>query len=535
MNQSTRKLLKSLPGYDPFKGSKGKFVFDEATAEKAIGFIESCCKHCVGELSGSYIKLEKWQKAVVANLFGWKRKNGTRRYRHCLIMVPRKNGKSFLGACLALYLLLCDGEPGAEIYSAAGTRDQAKTLFDMAATMVQTEPALAKRVKSFKYHLEGPENSKYKVVSSEGKTNHGTNPHAVLFDEVWNQPNRELYESLVTGRAARRQPLFISISTAGYDKNTLGGELYNHACNVRDNQVDDPYLLPVIYEALDTDDWQSEKTWKKANPNYGVSVSCDYIKEECIRAANMPVYENTFKHFNLNMWTAQEVRWLSLDKWDICNKHVNLETLKGEVCYGGLDLSSKQDLTAFVLFFPKHHLCLPYYWVPADRIEERCKRDKVFYDVWAKQGHIYTIPGPVIEYGYVVDKIKQLSTQYTIKDIGFDRWEAAHVVNELNNARIDVVAFGQGYRDMSAPTKELERLVLKQQLNHLGHPVLRWNMGNVAAETDPAGNIKLSKSKSFEKIDGVIALVMAIGRATANGYGDEKQSVYRTRGIFILE
>jgi site-specific DNA recombinase len=359
-----------------------------------------------------------------------------------------------------------------------------------------------------------------KVISAEAYTKHGVNAHGVIIDELHAQPDRELVDVLTTSTGARRQPLIIYITTADFDRESICNEKYDYACKVRDGVIDDPAFLPVIYEAARDDDWTDPAVWAKANPNLGVSVSLEYLERECIRAKETPTYENTFKRLHLNMKTQQDVRWLSLENWDACNARIDEAALTGRECYGGLDLSTTTDLSAFVLVFQESDggiTLLPKFWVPADNAHKREKRDRVPYETWARQGLIEMTPGNVIDYDRIRMRINELGQRFHIQELAIDPWNATQLSLQLQGDGFEVIQFGQGFKEMTAPTKEFEKLVISRKIRHGGNPVLRWMAGNVSAETDAAGNLKPSKKKSNERIDGIVAAIMALGRALQHG------------------
>lgn len=517
----------------PTSFSTEHFYYDAEAAERAVRFFSTCLTHTKGEWAGQPLVLSDWQAdQIIRPLFGWKRKDGTRKYRTAYIQIPRKAGKSTLAAGIALYLLLADGEPGAEVYSAAADREQAAIVFEMAKGMADASPALRRRVQPFKRSLVMPSTaSSYKVLSSDAYTKHGLNAHGIVVDEVHALPDRELWDVLTTSTGARRQPLTVAITTAGFDRHSLCFELYDYACKVRDGIITDESFLPVIFEADADDDWKSPATWHKAHPGLGVSVKEEYFAQECAKAQQLPSYENTFKRLLLNIWTEQDTRWLSMDAWD--KSGTDLPDLEGRACYAGLDLSTTTDITALVLAFPdggKVHL-MPFFWVPQEGIHKRAKRDRVPYDVWVKQGHIEATQGSVIDYEVIRARINELAARFHIKEIAIDRWNATQLATQLTGDGFEVVGFGQGYASMSAPAKELEKLILGQTLNHGKNPVLRWMASNVAIEQDAAGNIKASKAKSTERIDGVVASLMALGRVIANQ--EDMPSVYES-GAFAF-
>lgn len=401
-------------------------------------------------------------------------------------------------------------------------------------------PALKKRIKpvlSQKRLVYTPLNSFYQVLSAEAYTKHGLNVHGVVFDELHAQPTRELYDVMTKGSGdARMQPLFFLITTAGTDRNSICWEIHQKAEDILKGRKIDLTFYPVIYGIDDNDDWTDERNWYKANPSLGVTVDIDKMRDAFNSAKDNPAEENLFRQLRLNQWVKQSVRWMQMDKWDACTFPVNAEERRGRICYGGLDLSSTTDITAFVLVFPPEaeedkYQVLPFFWIPEENLQIRVRRDHVPYDVWERQGYLKTTEGNVVHYGFIEAFIEELGTKYKIKEIAFDRWEAVQMVQNLEGMGFTVVPFGQGYKDMSPPTKELMKLVLEGKIAHGGHPVLRWMMDNIYVKTDPAGNIKPDKEKSTERIDGAVALIMALDRAVRH---QKRGSVYDNRGILVL-
>jgi phage terminase large subunit-like protein len=533
-----RDLFALIPGYDPI-ATAGDCWFDAATADKAIAFFETYLTHIEGEKAGKPFALVPWQAAQVGCAFGWMRPDGTRRYREVFDFEPRKNGKSTKCGGLVNLVAFCDDEPGAQIYSAAADREQAVLVYRQAKGMILNNPELAAGTKiyaTFK-SIEYPNGAVYKALSADADTKHGFNTHFVVVDELHAQKNRDLVDVLVTSTGSRRQPMVWYITTSDFDRNSICNEKYDYACKVRDGVIEDPYFLPVIYEASPDDDWTDAKVWRKANPNLGVSISEDYLSRECQRAKEIPSYENTFKRLHLNIRTRTDRKWLDLDKWIACNGEVDEKMLEGRPCYSGLDLSSKVDITAHVIVFPPHGddnlwRVLPRFWIPADSARQRERRDRVPYETWARQGFIHTTPGNVVDYDFIKASVLEDGTRFGIKEIAYDPWAATQIALQLQAEGATVIEFGQGYKSMSEPSKELEKLVQSETLAHGAHPVLKWMASNTTVESDAAGNIKPSKGRSTEKIDGIVSLVMAIGRAICNP--DEGPSVYESRGIIYI-
>ena len=337
---------------------------------------------------------------------------------------------------------------------------------------------------------------------------------------------------------ARMQPLYFLITTAGNDTNTICYEVHQKAQDILDGRKVDPTFYPVIYGAEPDEDWTDPKVWKKANPSLGITVGIDKVEAACESAKQNPGEENAFRQLRLNQWVKQSVRWMPMDKWDACAFPVSEDDLEERICYGGLDLSSTTDITAFVLVFPPldekdKYYVLPYFWIPEETLDLRVRRDHVPYDQWERQGVLMTTEGNVVHYGYIEKFIEQLGERFNIREIAFDRWGAVQMVQNLEGMGFTVVPVGQGFKVMSPPTKELMKLVLEQKIAHGGHPVLRWMMDNIFIRTDPAGNIKADKEKSTEKIDGAIATIMGLDRAIRCG-NDTGSSVYDSRGLLFI-
>lgn len=504
------------------RDSSAKFHFDQDAADRAVAFFAECLTHVTGEWRGQPFILADWQATIVRDIFGWKRADGTRKYRTVFIAVPRKAGKTTLAAGLALYALYCDGEPGAQVINAAADREQAALCFEAAQGMVKAEPALESRSTVYRRSIVVPNSgSSYKVLSSEAYSKHGMSCSYIGADELHAWPDRELWDVLTTSTGARRQPLTVATTTAGFDRHSICFELWDYAIKVRDGIVTDDTFYPAIFAADKDDDWTDPAVWHKAHPGLGISVKQDYFEQECAKAKALPSYENTFRRLLLNQWTESDVRWLSMDAWDACGEA--LPDLAGATCYAGLDLSSTTDITALVLAFPiggKVYL-KPYFWIPEEGIERRVRRDRVPYDQWAKDGVIQTTPGAVIDYEFIRAKLGDLAEKFHIKEVAIDRWNATQLSTQLAGDGFEVVGFGQGFASMASPTREFERLVIGQDLAHGGNPVLRWMASNVSVEMDAAGNMKASKKKSTERIDGIVAAIMAIGRMDQHLEGGE--------------
>lgn len=533
--------LRKLKDYTPTQFMAEDSHYDKAAADYAVRFIE-CLAHTKGTWAGKPFELIDWQERIIRDLFGIIKPNGYRQFNTAYIEIPKKNGKSELAAAVALLLTCGDGEERAEVYGCAADRQQAAIVFDVAADMVRMCPALNKRVKiltSQKRIVYVPTNSFYQVLSAEAYSKHGFNIHGVVFDELHTQPNRKLFDVMTKGSGdARMQPLYFLITTAGTDTNSICYEQHQKAQDILEGRKIDKTFYPVIYGAPDDADWTSPEVWKKSNPSLGETIGMDKVEAACESAKQNPGEENAFRQLRLNQWVKQTVRWMPMHKWDACKVDFDESLLEGRVCYGGLDLSSTTDITAFVLVFPPtdeddHYYILPYFWLPEETLDLRVRRDHVPYDLWQRQGFLMTTEGNVVHYGFIENFIDELGTRFNIREIAFDRWGAVQMSQNLEGLGFTLVQFGQGYRDMSPPTKELMKLTLEQKIAHNGHPVLRWNMDNIFIKRDPAGNIKPDKEKSTEKIDGTVATIMALDRAIRCG-NDSGDSIYDERDLLVL-
>lgn len=510
---------------------------DERAAVGAVRFFERLLRHPKGPLAGQPFLLAPWQAEIVRRLFGCKDDvSGLRQYRRAYIEVPRGNGKSTWAAGMALLMLLADGEQSAEIFSVAADRDQARIVFDTAREMVEDSAPLKRLVKVYRSSMVVESSrSAYRVLSAEAYTKHGLNPHAIIFDELHAQPSRDLYDVLNTAMGKRAQPLMVMITTAGYDRESICWQQHEYARQVAAGIIEDPTYLAAIFAAGSEDDWTSPATWEKANPNWRVSVQPEFIRQEFESALSTPAYQNTFRRLYLNQWTQQESRWIDMGAWDACN--TALPGLDKRMCFGGLDLASTTDIAALTLAFPPERegelmWWRPFFWIPEDKMIERERRDKVPYSTWVRQGLVTATPGNVIDYAFIRQKIRELAGRYQLREIAIDPWNATQLALQLTDDGLTVVEMRQGFASMTAPSKELLRLVMAGQVGHGGNAVLRWMADNVTVKQDPAGNIKPDKASSTARIDGIVATIMAVGRATL--HGTDKTSVYQTRGIMVL-
>ena len=477
----------------------------------AVRFFEKHLTHAKGELGGQPFLLQPWQKGYIRSLFA--ETNGRRKVRTSLLAIPRKNGKSTLAAGIALRCLLED-EPGAEVYSCAASRDQARLVFDTARIAVEQSSTLSQYLKVYRNAIvRESTHSTYKSLSAEAGLQHGLSPHAVVFDEL-HVSNREMWEVMLSGQGARRNPLTVALTTAGYDRKSVCWEVWKYAESVSSGAIKDDSFLPLIFAAPVDADWKDEKVWAAANPNLGVSVKLDFLRSECARAIEMPTYENTFRQLYLDQWTEQDQRWLRMDHWAQGNGACPVD-LAGRECWAGLDLATTFDTTAFVLLFPLDDGTFwvePHFFIPNENAHQRERRDKVPYITWQRQGLLTMTDGNVTDFEVVRRDIVNLASKYRIRGIGLDPWGSAHLGQQLQGDGLPMQDFRQGYGSLSGPSKQLENFVVSGKLLHGGHAVLSWQASNVAIQQDSAaGNIKPSKAKSTERIDGIVSLVMAIG------------------------
>ena len=513
------------------------YWWDEEAADRVVHFIESFCRHHKGEWAGRPFLLEEWQKEIVRTVFGWRRPDGSRRFRTAYIEIPRKNGKTELAASVALYLLVADGEEGAEVYAAATKRDQARIVHDAAKQMARRSPELRRFVREFRNALVVEAlGAKFEPLSSDSGTLDGLNPHAAILDELHAHKDRHVRDVLLTGMGARRQPLEWIITTAGvYDPTSIGWEQHEYARSVLEGIFADENYYAFIAAADEGDDWENPETWAKANPNLGVSVRHEYLEELADRARRSPSFLNTFLRYHLNVWTQQLERWITPEAWAQGDVAIDEGELVGRRCWVGLDLASTSDITAAVLAFPDAdggYDLLARMWVPRDTVPDRTRRDRVPYDAWVRDGWLFATPGNVTDYSFIRADLNRLADRYEVVEVVLDPWNATHLAQQLADDGFTVVEFRQGYASMSPAAKEFERLVMAGRIRHGGHPVLRWMANNVAIVQDPAGNIKPDKARSREKIDGIVAAIMAIGRAMVRG--DDDRSVYEDRGVLVF-
>ena len=503
-------------------GPKRGLWYDVAAAELAVAFF-ALLQHSKGKWAGQPFVLEPWQSFFVGSVFGWRRADGTRRFRTAHLEVARKNGKTTLAAGVGLLLLCLDGEPGAEVYTVATKRDQARLTHDESKRMVKASPAIARRVGLFKDALTvEATDSKYLPLASDSDSLDGLNVHGAVCDELHAWKWRELWDVIETATGARSQPLILSTTTAGTGRTSIWWERREVVVRMLRGVVPDDSVFGVVYTLDEGDDWTDERVWPKANPSLGVSIQLDELREKCEQAKQTPGKQNAFKRLRLNVPTDQVTLWLDLAKWDACAAAVSWDDLAGRECFSGLDLAATTDLAAMAHAFKPEADGDPWrlllrFWLPEEGLRERCRRDHVPYDLWAQQGFLELIPGPIIDYDVIEARIREDAARFQMRELAFDRYFANQLTTGLMNDGFNVVGFGQGFLSMAAPVRELELLVAGTRLAHGGHPVLRFNAASAAVKSDPAGNRKPDKASSTGRIDGLVAALMAIGRAILGG------------------
>lgn len=511
-------------------------AFDRAAAQKAIDFFP-LLRHYKGEWGDRPIVLEPWQQFVIGSVFGWKRADGTRRFRRAYLEVAKKNGKTLMAAGIAVLLAFFDDEPGAEVYSIATKRDQAKLVWLDAKRMVERNAALRRRIKTYALSLANERTASFfrPLGRDSGESEQGVNPHAFIVDELHVLDDRESIDNIETAASARRQPLGVYITTAGVERESVWADERADAVGILEGRATDDSVFAVIYTLDEGDDPFDEAVWPKANPNLGVSVKLDYLREQSAKAQRLPSALAAFLRYHANVPTGVSTRALAIAEWDA--NGAEPEIADGATGFAGLDLASVRDLTALLLLFrtpdpdaKESHGCaelpdcrhywydvLCRFWCPEEGIRERARRDKVPYDDWVRDGWLIATPGNVTDYSWIRREVAELAARYEIVEIGFDKWNATQLVTELMDDGASCVAVPQTHAGLGPPWRELEKIILDHRMRHGGHPILRWMAGNVEVETDSSGNQKPSKRLSSERIDGMVALDMALGRWLAHG------------------
>ncbi len=545
------------------EGHPKGFYFDPAAGQRVITFIERFCRHHKGEWAGQQFQLCAWQKFCIMVTYGWKRHDGTRRFRISYREVARKNGKTEQAAAEATYLEIADGEEGAEVYSTATKEDQAKIVWQAADEMVKRSPELSRWIlRRNKALICERMTATFKPLGSDSETQDGLNPHGHICDEMHAHKKRGMWDVMITGQAARRQPLNIVITTAGiFDPESIGWELHQHAQQVLDGVIDDDTFFAIIYAGdaeegtkgmkgyKPADNWQHPVTWWKANPNLGISVKEEYLVAQCKSAQTQPSFLNTFLRLHCDQWTQQLTRWIPMELWNACDDMVDqtLERYRGRVAYLGLDLSTKLDICAETICIPPDVEGLPYdfiwrFWVPEGTVRKRVQKAQVpDYTPWIRDGWLTMVPGDVIDYDFIKKEILLQRTIVNIRQVGYDPWNATQFAQQLgfegfsSDEHVEqeqLVELRQGMKTMSEPCKEFEKLIVSQQLRHGGNPVMKWMIDNVVVRRDANDNIAPDKKSASGKIDGVVTAIMALSRAILSPL--PPPSIYESRGILEL-
>ncbi len=538
-------------------GKQRGIYFDADDAQVVLDFFP-LLQHSKGKWAGKPFNLEPWQKFVVWVIFGWKKADGTRRFTICYNEMARKNGKSTFAAAIGLILLLLDGEQGAEVYTVATKLDQAKIIHAEAQRMVKASAALTKKARVYRSAIiVESTNSKYVPLGRDSDTQDGLNVSGALIDELHAHKTRYMWDVIDSAIGSREQALLFAVTTAGFDQNGICFEQREYAIKVLEGSIVDDSFFAIIY-TLDRDettgglldDWKDESCWIKANPNLGVSVRLSDMRRMCAAAIESPSQQNNFLCKKLSIWTAQETRWLNMEHWNYGQDEVDpvawreaaMKRLIGRECIGAIDLSSTTDISCHLLLFEdagedesERYTVLPFFWIPKERAHAREKKDRVPYTLWARQGFITMTPGNCIDYRFIRQQINDLQKIYKQQEIAYDPWHATHLANELaEEDGFNMIEFRQGDRSMNEPTKKCETLILDHLIEHGNNPILKWMASNVSVRTGPTGLIKPVKpeNKSALKIDGIVCLIMAIGRWMFTEGPDE--SVYETRGMIAL-
>jgi phage terminase large subunit-like protein len=510
--------------------------FDHDAGARVLQFF-TILKHTKGKWAGDSFILLPWQQWVLYVLFGWMKADGTRRFRQAYIEVARKNGKSALMGGIGDYMFIADGETGPEVYTGATTTKQAKIVFTEARAMVMNNARLKNRAKVYQHHMELHHDpvSRFEATSREANNMDGLNPHCAIIDEYHAHKNPDIYNVFKSALGSRSQPMQLTITTAGFNQGGPCYQLRRTCIDILKNTKQDDSQFAIIYTLDDGDDWTDSTKWIKSNPSMGITPTLQYLKDEFVQAKNNPGEQVNFKTKNLNIWTSSSTTWIESEVWRKQSATIDLDSLAEMPCYCGLDLATTRDINAYVrVFIDGEHLhVVPTFFVPEDQIEKRSREDGVIYDAWAVSGHLQTTPGNVTDYRYIREYINKDRERFNIKSIAYDRWNSSQLVIELTEDEAPMSPFSQSYAHISVPTKELEKQVYSGNLTHDGNPVMEWMMSNVELSRDPNDNYKPDRKKSTDKIDGVVALVMAIGEWITD-MADDDSSYYDDNDLVFI-
>lgn len=470
----------------------------------------------------------EWEDYLTRHLFGRRGEDGRRLYRTIYFEMAKKAGKSHYAAALGLYMLGGTGEYGAQIFSAGYNQKQAKVTWGIALDMLKIQPALQSRFeeKAYRNQVLCPKlNGVWEPLTKQDLGQHGFNPYVVLFDELHTQQGREMWDAIKRSMGARDEPLLFAITNAGYDRSSLCWSMREYALAVNAGDIDDPSFLGVIYGAdEETEDWAEPETWKKANPGLGVTVRTDYVAKECEEAKAQPSAQNSFKRWHLSVWTQQDTRWLRAEDWSACRDDFTEDGLHGELCYGGLDLGSVEDLTAWVKVFPDPTTDLVrvtcHAWCAASTLDVRSNPYREHYRAWVRQGWLTATPGQVIDYGAVQATIMDDHERFNLAEVAIDKaFQGNQMMVALGEDEgMLVVGMRTTYNQMTAPCDDFERRIRSDppKILHDGNPVLAWSVNNVALRQPDPDRKRPVKDTDDAKIDPVVALLMALDRAARN-------------------
>lgn len=497
-------------------GDGKRFIYDAEAGDRICWFIEHLT-HVKGELAGQEIKLEPWQVFILHTTFSWKTTEGIRRFRRVYIEVPRGNGKSSLSSGVALFCLCGDREPGAEVYSFATTRDQAKIVFGDAKEMARQNPKLKRAfdLQVLATSLYVPKtNSYFQAKSAEGSTLDGLNTHLAVIDELHAHKTRAVYDVVETSLGKRRNSLMWVITTAGFDTAGICYEVRSFVKQILNKEAQDESQFGIIYGLDEGDDWTSEEALQKANPNWGVSVRPEIITSLQAKAIARPSAANNFKTKHLDVWCSAASSWMDMPAWNLCRRSIALSDFEGFDCYMGLDLGAKNDLTAKVLVFPVEENERLNYYVFGTYYAPRAallKSGNSQYDGWETLGYLKVTEGAVTDFNQIEADVLEDCSRFRVKSVAYDPWQATQLATRLSDNDVPMVEYRNTVQNMSDPMKWLEALVQDKRLIHEGDPALTWMMGNVVAKRDFKDNVFPRKEVYENKIDGAVALIMALG------------------------
>lgn len=486
-----------------------------------------------GDFAGKYYVPMDWHEKIVRDIYDNVDGSGNRKIREAYISVPRKNSKTTFVAALCLYHLFADGEIGGQIYLAASDREQAKLAFKILTAMIRQQPTLKRLCQISKNGtVEVPStNSRLRVLSKLSENVHGTNPSFVIYDELHVAKNRDMYDALITGMGNRRQPLLCIVTTAGNDRKSICYEKYHYGKQILAGTLTNDSFYAYIREPEEGDNWHDPAVWQKVNPGWGISVDPVFIENQHRQACDVPSFENTFRQLYLNEWVSQSTRWIKMDVWDKAQVNASPSDFADMPCYCGLDLSTTRDLTCFVMCFAadgKYYL-FPHFFIPSDTVE--ISVNKVAYEAWTRSGQLFSTPGNVVDYDFLADHIAGLARQYNIKAVAYDRWNSNYIAQRLEARGIEMLAYSQGFRNLSPASKDFERGLVCGEIFHDNNEVFRWCADNVEVLSDSNGNIRPTKPSEDSKIDGIVASIMAFDLARQKaGSG----SVYESSGLVVL-